>query len=148
MFVVVIQLPSRVWLLVTQWNATYQASLFLYFLELAQIMSIELAMVSNHLMFCSRLLLLPSIFPSIRDFSNELALPIRWPKYLSFSFHIGLSNEYSWLISFTVDWLALLAVWGTLKSLIQHPNLKASILQCSAFLWANSQIHSWLLEKP
>ena len=148
MFVVVIQLPSHVWLLVTQWNATYQASLFLYFLELAQIMSIELVMVSNHLMFCSPLLLLPSIFTSIRDFSNELALPIRWPKYLSFSFHIGLSNKYSGLISFTVDWLALLAVWGTLKSLIQHPNLKASILQCSAFLWANSQIHSWLLEKP
>ena len=109
-------------------------------------MSIELVMVSNHLIFCHPLLLLPSVFPSIRDFSNESALPIRWPKYWSFSFCIGLSNEYSGLISFTIDWFNLLAVRGTLKSLLQHPNLKASILQCSAFLWANSQIHSWLLE--
>ena len=96
-------------------------------------MSIELEMVSNHLIFCHPLLLLPSVFPSIRDFSNESALPIRWPKYWSFSFCIGLSNEYSGLISFTIDWFNLLAVRGTLKSLLQHPNLKASILQCSAF---------------
>ena len=94
------------------------------------------------------LLLLPSIFPSIRVFSNELALCIRWPKYWSFSFNISPSNEYSGLIFFRMDWLDLLAVQGTLKSFLQHHSSKASILQCSAFFMSNSHIHSWLLEKP
>ena len=96
-------------------------------------MSIELAMPSNHLILCHPLLLLPSIFPSIRVFSNESALRIRWPKYWSFSFSISPSNEYSGLISFRMDWLDLLAVQGTLKSLLQHHSSKASVLQCSAF---------------
>ena len=90
-------------------------------------------MPSNHLI-PALLLLLPSIFPSIRVFSNELALPIRWPKYWSFSFSISPSNEYSGLISFRIDWFDLLAVQGTLKTLFQHHNWKASILQCSAFI--------------
>ena len=90
-------------------------------------------MSSNHLKLCHPLLLLPSIFPSIRVFSNEAALHIRWPKYWSFSFSISLSNEYSGLVSFRMDWLDLLAVQGTLKSLLQHHSSKASIIQCSAF---------------
>ena len=90
-------------------------------------------MPSNHLILCRPLLLLPSIIPSIRVFSNELALHIRWPKYWSFSFSISLSNEYSWLISFKIDWFELLAVQGTLKSLLQHHSLKASTLWCSDF---------------
>ena len=96
-------------------------------------MSIESVMPSNHLILCRPLLLLPSIIPSIRVFSNELALHIRWPKYWSFSFSISLSNEYSWLISFRIDWFDLLAVQGTLKSLLQHHSLKSSILWCSPF---------------
>ena len=95
-------------------------------------MSIESVMLSNHLIFC-RPLLLPSVFPSIRVFSKELALLIKWPKYWSFSFSISLSNEYSGLISFRIDWFALLTVQRTLKSLLQHHSSKASILQCSAF---------------
>ena len=97
-------------------------------------MSVESMMPSNHLIHCRPLLLLPSIPPSIRVFSNESALPIRWPKYWSFSFTVSPSNEYSGLISFRVDWLDLLAVQGTLKSLFQHHSSKASILQCSAFI--------------
>ena len=97
-------------------------------------MSIESVMPSNHLTLCRPLLLLPSIFPSIRVSPNESALRIRWPKYWSFSFSISPSNEYSGLISFRMDWLDLLAVQGTLKSLLQHHSSKASILQCSAFL--------------
>ena len=93
-------------------------------------------MPSNHLMLCHPLLLLPSIFPSIRVFSNESALHIRWPKYWSFSFRISPSNEYSGLISFGMDWMGLLAVQGTLKSLLQHHSSKASILLCSAFFIA------------
>ena len=96
-------------------------------------MSIESVMPSNHLILCHPLLLLPSIFPSIRVFSNESALHIRWPKYWSFSFNISPSNEYSGLISFRMDWLDLLAVQRTFKSLLQHHSSKASILQCSAF---------------
>ena len=96
-------------------------------------MSIESVIHSNHLILCHPLLLLPSIFPSIRVFSNESALPIRWPKYWSFSFNISPFNEYSGLISFRMDWLDLLAVQGILKSLLQHYSSKASILQCSAF---------------
>ena len=96
-------------------------------------MSIELVMPSNLLILCCPLLLLPSVIPSIRVFSNESALCIRWPKYWSFSFNIGPSNEHPGLISFGMDWLDLLEVQGTLKSLLQHHSSKASILQCSAF---------------
>ena len=101
--------------------------------SLLKLMSIELVMPSNHLILCHPLLLLPSIFPSIRVFSNELALGIRWPKYWSFSFSISLSNEYSGLISLRIDRFDFLAVQGTLKSLLQYHSSKASILQLSAF---------------
>ena len=101
--------------------------------ELPKPMSIELVMPSNHLILCRSLLLLPLIFPSIRVFSNESALHIRWPKYWSFSFNISPSNEHPGLISFRMDWLDLLAVQGILKSLLQHHSSKPSILQCSAF---------------
>ena len=111
-----------------------------------KLMSIGLVMLSNQLILCHPLLLLPSIFPSIRVFANESVLHISWPKYWSFS--ISPFNEYSGLISFRMDWLDLLAVQRTLKSLLQHHNLKASILQYSVFLWFNSEIHTWLLEKP
>ena len=100
---------------------------------LAQIMSIKSVMPSNHLILCRPLLLLPSVFPSIRVFSNESDLHIRWPKYWSFNFNISPSNEHPGLISFRMDWLDLLAVQGTLKSLLRHHSLKTSILQCSAF---------------
>ena len=98
------------------------------------LISIELVMPSYHLILCHPLLLLPSIFPSIRDFSNESVICIRWPKYWSFSFNISPSNDYSGLISFGMDWLDLLAVQGTLMSLIQHHSSKISILEHSAFL--------------
>ena len=101
--------------------------------SLLKLMSVESVMPSNHLILCHLLLLPPSIFPSIRIFSNESALRIRWPKYWSFSFNISPSNEYSGLISFSMDWLDFLAVQGTLKSLLQYHSPKASILQCSAF---------------
>ena len=102
---------------------------------LLKLMSIELVMPSNHLILCCPLLLLPSIFPSIRVFSNESVLHVRWPNYrsFSFSFSISPSNEYSELISFRIDWLDLLAVQGTLKSLLKYHSSKASILCCSAF---------------
>ena len=116
------------------WTAALQASLsFTISPSLLKLMSIELVMPSNHLILCRPLLLLPSIFPSMRVFSNELALCIRWPKYWSFIFSISPSNEYSRLISFRMDWLDLLAVQGTLKSLLQHHSLKASVLPHSAF---------------
>ena len=102
----------------------------------------ESVMPSSHLILCHLLLLLPSIFPSIRIFSNEPALRIRWPKYWSFSFNISPSNEHPGLISCRMDWLDLLAVQGTLKSLLQHRSSKASILQCSAFFIVNSHIHT------
>ena len=101
--------------------------------SLLKLRSIESVMPSNHLILYCPLLLLPSIFPSIRVFSNESALPIRWPKYWSFSLNISPSNEYSGLISFRIEWFDLLAVQGTLKSFLQHYSSKASILQCSAF---------------
>ena len=104
--------------------------------SLLKLMSIELVMPSNHLILCCLLLLLPSVFPSIRVFSNELALCISWPKYWSFSFSISLSSEYSGLISFRIDWFDLLAVQGTLKNLLQYHNPKTSILQLSAFFMA------------
>ena len=129
-----VQRLSRVRLFATLWTAAHQASLFITnSWSLLKLMSTELAMPSNHLIFCHPLLLPPSIFPSIRVFSDESALRIRWPKYWSFSFSISPSNEYSVLISFMMDWLDLVAVQRTLKSLLQHHSLKASILQCSAF---------------
>ena len=102
-------------------------------LEFTQLMSIESVMPSNHLILCCPLLLLPSIFPSIRVFTTETGLHMRWPKYWSFSFSIIPSNEHPGLISLRMDWLGLLAVQGTLKSLLQHHSSKPSILQCSAF---------------
>ena len=110
--------------------------------SLLKLTSIDSVMPSNRLILCRPLLLLPPIFPSIRVFSNELALRIRWPKYWSVSFSISLPNEYSRLISFRMDWFDHFAVQGTLKSLFQHHNSKASILRCSAFLWSNSYIHT------
>ena len=118
----------------TSWTATCQASLSITNSQsLLKFMSIELVMPSNHLIIC-RPLLLPSIFPSIRVFSNESVLCIKWPKYWSFGFSISPSNEYSGLISFRIDWFDLLAVQGTLKSLLQQHSSKASILRHSAFI--------------
>ena len=119
----------------TPWTAASQASLSITTSRnLLKFMSIDILIPSNHLIFCRPLLLLPSILASIRVFSNKSVLPIRWPKYWSFSFSISPSNEYSGLIPLRMDWLDLLAVQGTLiKSLLQHHNSKASILRCSAF---------------
>ena len=129
-----IQSLSPVRLLATPWVTACQASLSIINSQSPpKAMSIESVMPSNHLILCRPLLLLPSIFPSIRVFPNESALRIRWPKYWSFSFNISPSNEHAGLISFRMDWLDLLTVWGTLKSLLQHHSLKASILLCSAF---------------
>ena len=129
-----LQSLSHVWLFVTPWTAAHQASLSITNSQsLLKLMSIESVMPSNHLILCHPLLLPPSIFSSIRVFSNESTLCIWWPKYWSFSFSISPSNDYSGMISFRVDWLDLLAVQGTLKSLLQHHSSKASILQCSAF---------------
>ena len=131
---VVVQLLSRVWLFETQWTAAHQASLsFTISLNLLKLISIELVMPSNHLILCVPLLLLPSIFPSIRVFSNESLLCIRWPKYWGFSLSMSPSNEYSGLLSFRMNWFNFLAVQGTLKSLLQHRSSKASILWHSAF---------------
>ena len=118
----------------TPWTAVCQAPLSITnSRSLLKLMSIKSEMPSNHLILCQTLLFLISIFPIISVFSNESVLPIRWPKYWSFSFSISPSNEYSGLISFRMDWLDLLAVLGTLKSLLQHHSSKASILQHSAF---------------
>ena len=129
-----VQLLSHVRLFVTPWTAAHQASLSITNSQsLPKLMSIESVIPSSHLILCRPLLLLPSIFPSIRFFSNESVLCIRWPKYWSFSFNISPSNEHSGLISFRMAWLDFLAVQGTLKSLLQHHSSKASILWCSAF---------------
>ena len=121
-------------LFLTPWIAAHQASLSITNSQSPlKLMSIESVMPSNHLILCCLLLLLPSTFPSIRVFSNELVLHIRWPKYWSFSFNISPSSEHSDLISFRMDWLDLLAVRGTLKSLLQHHSSKVSVLQCPAF---------------
>ena len=115
---------------------------FTIYPSLRRLMPIESVMPSNHVILGRPLPLLSSVFPSIRVFSNEPALRLFWPKCWSFSFSISPSSEYSRLISFRIDWLNLLAVQGTLKSLLQHHSLKASILQCSAFLWSNSHIYT------
>ena len=129
-----VQLLTPVRLFLNPWTAACQASLsIINSWSLPKLISIELVMPSNHLILCRPLLLLPSIFSSIRVFSNESPLRIRWPKYWSFCFNISPSNEHSGLISFRMDWVDLLAVQGTLKSLLQHHNSKASILQHSAF---------------
>ena len=129
-----VQSLSRVRLFATPWIAARPASLSITSSQrLLKLISIELVMPSNHLILCHPLLLLPSVSPSIRVFSNESPLRMRWPKYWSFSFNINSSNEHSGLISFRMDWLDLLAVQGTLKSLLQHHSSKASILRHSAF---------------
>ena len=129
-----VQSLSRVWLFVTPWTAAHQASLSITNSQSSpKLMCIESVMPSNHLICCRSLLLLPSVFPSIKVFSKESVLCIRWPKYWSFSFSISPSNEYSGLISFRIDWFDFLAVQGTLKSLLEHHNSKASVLWCSAF---------------
>ena len=140
-----VQSHNGVWFFVTPWTAVFQASLSTTnSRSLLKLMSIESVMPSNHLILC-RPFLLPSVFPSTRVFSNESVLCIRCPKHWSFSFSISPSNEYSGVHSFRIDWFDLLAVQGTLKSLLQHHSSKASILWC---LWSNSNIHTWLLEKP
>ena len=129
-----VQLLSHVRLSATPWTAAHQASLpIINSSSLLKLMSIEQEMQCNHLILCHPLLLLSSIFPNIRVFSKESVFHIRWPKYWSINFILSPSNEYSGLISFRIDWLDLLAVQGTLKSLLQHHSSKASILWCSAF---------------
>ena len=128
----------------TSWTTAHQVSLsFTVSCSLLRLMSIELVMSSNLLILCHLLLLLPSIFPSIRIFSNESVLPIRWPKNWRFSFSISPSNEHSGLISFRMDWLDLLDIQGTLKSLLQHHSSKASILRHSSFSIVQTHIHSF-----
>ena len=140
-----VQSLSHVELFVTAWTAAHQASLSITnSRSLLRLMSIELVMPSNHLILCRPLLLPPSVFPSIRVFSNESVLHIRSRKYWSFSFSINSSNDYSGLISFRMDWMDLLAVQGTLKSLLQHHSSKASILQYSAFFIVHSHLHTSL----
>ena len=137
------------WLLVTPWTAACQTSLSINnSRSLLKLMSIELVIPSNHLTLCRPLLLPPSIFPGIRVFSNESVLRIRWPNYWSFSFNISPSNKHPGLISFRMDWLDLLVVQGTLKSLLHHHSSKASILWCSAFFIVQLSIHTRPLEKP
>ena len=141
---IIVQLLSRVWMFVIPGTAACQASLsFTISWSLLKLMSIESVMPSNHPILCPSLLLLPSIFPSLRVFSNESALCTRWPKYWSFSFSISPSDEYSGLISFRIDWFDLFAVQVTLKSLLQHHNLKASTLWCTVHNRARS-IHGFL----
>ena len=138
-------LVSHVQLFATPWTTACQASLSI---TKSQSLPIELVLPSNHLILCHPLLLPPSFFPSIRVFSNESVLCIRWPKYWSFSFNISLSSEHSGLISFSMDWLDLLAVQGTLKSLLQHHSSKASILQSSAFFVAQLSHPYMTIGKP
>ena len=139
-----LQSLSRVRLFATPWTAAHQASLSItHFWSLLKLMSIESVMPSNHLILYHPLLLLPSIFPSFRVFSNEPVLRIRWPNYCSFSFSISPSNEYSGLISLTIDWFDLLTVQGTHKNLLQHHSF-GTLLS----LESNSHIHTWPLENP
>ena len=144
-----VQLLSHVQLFANPWIATRQASLSITnSWSLLKLMSIESVMPSNHLILYPPLLLLPLIFPSIRVFSNESVLHIRWPKYWSFSFSISPSSEHPGLISFRMDWLDRLAVQVTLKSLLQHQISKASFFGAQLSLQSNSHIHTWPLEKP
>ena len=132
----------------TPWTAARQASLSITnSWSLLKLMSIESVMLSSHLILYCPLLLLSSIFPSIRVFSNESVLHIRWPKYWSFSFYHSLSNEYSGLISFRIDWFDLLAIQGTLNSLLQHHSSKVSILWCSAFFMIQLSYPNMTAEK-
>ena len=143
-FLVFVQSFGRVQLFGTPWTAAHQASLsFSISWSLLKFMCIESVMPSNHLILCRPLLLSPSIFPNIRVFSNESALRIRWPKYWSSSFSISPSNVYSGLISYIIDWFDLLAVQGTLKSLLQEHSWKVSIFQCSAFFMVQLS-HSYM----
>ena len=145
-----VQLFSDVQLFVTPWIAACQASLSITnSWSSLKLMSIESVMISSHLILCRPLLLLPPIPSSIRVFSNESALRIRWPKYWNFNFSISPSKEHPGLISFRMRWLDLLGVQGTLKSLLQHHSSKSSILLHSAFFTVQlSHIHTWPLEKP
>ena len=144
-----VQLLSHVQLFATPWTAALQASLSITnSRSLLKLMSIESVMPSNHLIFCRPLLLPPSIFPNIKIFSNESVLCVRWSKYWSFSFSISPSNEYSGLISFRMDWLDLVAVQGTLKSLLQHHSSKHQFFGAQFSSQSNSHIHTWPLEKP
>ena len=144
-----VQSLSHIQLFVTLWTAARQASLSITNSQmLLKLMSIESVVPSNHLILCCPFLLLPSIFPSIRVFSNESGLHIRWPKYWSFSFSISPSNEYSGLISFRIDWVELLAVQGTLKSLLQHQSANTSILWRSAFFRVQLSCLYMTTEKP
>ena len=144
MLLFIVQLLSHVRLFATSWTAAHQASRsFTTSQSLLKLRSIKSLMPSNHLVLCHPLLLLLSIFPSIRVFSSESILCIRWPKYWSFSFNISPSNEYSGLLSFMIDWLDFLAVQRTLKSLLQHHSSKASILPCSAFFMVQLS-HSYM----
>ena len=144
-----VQSLSHVQLFATPWTAARQASLpITNSWSLLKLMYIESVMPSNNLILCCPLLLPPSVFPSIRVFSNESVLRFRWSKYWSFSFRISPSNEYSGLISFRMDWLDLLAVQGTLKSLLQHHSSKATILWCSAFFTVQLSHPYMSPEKP
>ena len=144
-----VQSLSRVRLFATPWITACQASLSITNSQSSlKLMSFELVMPSSHLILCRPLLLLPPIPPRIRVFSNESAHRMRWSKYWSFSFSIIPSNEHPGLISFRMDWFDLLAVQGTLKSLLQHHSSKASIRRCSVSSQSNSHIHTWPLEKP
>ena len=143
-----VQLLSCIWLCDLMECSTPGLPVHYQLLELAQLMSVKLVTSSNHLILCHPLILLPSIFPSMRVFSNESVLHIRWPKYWSFSFSIRPSNEYSGLISFRIDWFEFLAVQGILKSLLQHHSSKASILWYSAFFMVQlSLIPCWFYSK-
>ena len=149
--IAVVQSLRHVWLFVTPWTATRQASLsFTINWSLLKLMSTELVMPSDHLILCHPLLLLPSIFPSISVRSNESVLCIRWPKYWSFSFSFSISptNEYSGLISFRMDWFDLLAIQGTLKRVFNTIIEKHQFFGTQLSLSSNSHIHTWLLEKP
>ena len=143
-----VQSLSNVWLYVTPWTAARQASLSITNSQtLLKLMSNKLVMPSNHLILCHPLLLPPSIFPSIRVFSNESLLCIRWPKFWSFSFSFSPSNEYSGLTSFRIDWLGLLQSKGLSRTFFS--TVQKHQFFCAQFsLWSNSHIHAWLLEKP
>ena len=143
-----VQLLNHVWLFATPWTAAHQASLSIAnSWSLLKLMSIELVMLCNPLILCHPFLLPPSIFPTIRIFSNKSVFSIRWPKYWSFSFSISPFNEHSGLISFRMDWLDLFTVQGTLRVFSNTTGQKHQFLGTQHSLWSNSHIHKWLLEK-